>query len=386
MNLTLVLNLYLPSMGGVETAVNNLSKQFLKKGYAINIVTSKYPFYLKSQEFIDGINVYRLPFPSLIALYKPLFLLPINLIVKIALFPYTIYKMYRWFKRNRIEIVNIHYIGYYALTVLFTSYICKFKLVASLHGFNVCVLPFVSKRKSWIFRKVLERANYITACSESLLIDAQKRVPQIKEKCKVIPNGVNLDEFKHREKYQHPNPYIFSLANFYDFKGLDILIMAFKEVSEKHSNVDLIIAGDGNLRENLKELAGLLGLKQKVIFLGCISDRKKIVELFNGCEFFVLPSRCEPSGIVNLEAMAAGKAVISTNNCGVPEIVKDGINGILVKPKNDKALAEAIIRLLEDIDLRNKLGENGKKMVEWYSWDKAADSYSEIYEKILDDN
>lgn len=386
MNLTLIPNVYLPSVGGLEIAVNNLSKQLLKKGHRLNIITLKYPFHLKSCELLEGVSVNRLRFLTRLET-KGLDILNIRRSIKeIGLILCAVWRMWRLLKKYRPDIVNTHYTGPLVTIVLLLSYICKFKLVITLHGFNVHLLPLVSEGRGWVFRKILKRADYITACSQSLLIYAQRIVPEIKQKCRVIPNGVNLEEFKYREKYKYPNPYIFSLANFHDYKGLDILIICFQSVAEKYNNVDLIIAGDGFLREDYQRLADLLGLKNKVIFLGCVSDRGKIVELFNGCDFFVLPSRCEPFGIVNLEAMAAGKAIISTNNCGIPEVVKDGVNGILVSPKDDKALAEAIMRLLGDIDLRNKLGENGRKMVGQYSWNKVADSYLEIYEKILDGN
>lgn len=384
MKLALISKLYLPSIGGLEIAVNNLSKRLLKNGHRINIITQRIPSYVKSHELIDEVSVDRLSFSPTIVSPRLVFPMPINFIIKMILIGYAVCKM-RWlFKNNRIEIVNVHYIAEdFEPSVLLTSYICKFKLIVSLQGFNLNMPPLISKRKGWFFYRILKRADYVTACSQSLLTDAQRRVPEIKHKCKVIPNGVDLVEFKYREKHKHPNPYIFSLANFHHYKGLDILIMAFKEVSEKYANVDLIIVGDGYLRENHQELAGLLGLKDKIIFLGQVSEREKIVELFNGCEFFVLPSRCEPFGIVNLEAMAAGKAIVATNNGGIPEVVRDGVNGILVKPQDDKVLAEGIMRLLEDTDLRNRLGENGRKMVSQYAWERITDEYLKVYHKVL---
>lgn len=361
----LVPNAYLPVIGGVELIVHNLSKQLLKRGHNINIVTQRRS-HSGPRELIDGVIVDRIPFRSI---------------------PYAVCRIWRLLKKNRVEIVHIQNVSFSALSVLLVSYICKFKLIVTLQGsFSVSsrLFPAAAERRIWLFRRILKKADYVTACSRNLLIEAQKRVPEVEGKSGVINNGIDMEEFNQREKHVHSRPYIFSLANFYHHKGLDILIMAFKSVTEKYKNIDLIITGDGIMKEDYRRLAGLLGLKDKVIFWGS-ADRRAVVRLFNGCEFFVLPSRCEPFGIVNLEAMAAGKAIVAADSGGVPEIVKGGVNGILVRPGNDRALAKGMIRLLEDTELSDRLGENGRKMVDRYRWEKITDAYLDVYNKVLNE-
>ena len=377
MNITLIPDGYLPMTGGGELVVYNLSKQLLKKGHNVNIITPRYPRF-KSRELIDGIIVDRVSICSTNA----------SLIRRVGFTLYAVCKIWRLLKKNRTEIMQIHYVGFLAFSILLLSYIYKFKLVVRLSGSDVLfdLLAFASARNIWVLRKILKRADYVVTCSHSLLIDAQKRIPEIKGKSTVIYNGVDRDKFNRAKKYIHTRPYILSVANFKHYKGQDILIMAFKDIAEKYKNIDLILVGDGKMKENCQQFAGLLKLQDKVIFMGRISDRKKIAELFNGCEFFVLPSRYETFGIVNLEAMAAGKAILATNTGGVPEFVKNGINGILVNPKEDKTLTEEMMRLLEDVNLRNRLGENGKKMANWYSWQRMTDEYLNIYRKILNES
>jgi len=102
--------------------------------------------------------------------------------------------------------------------------------------------------------------------------------------------------------------------------------------------------------------------------------------LFDGCELFVLPSRHEPFGIVNMEAMASGKAIVATSVGGVPEIVRDGENGMLVPPDDPQALADAINRLLDDDPLRRRLGQAGRARAWNFAWSTITDQYLAVYE------
>jgi glycosyltransferase involved in cell wall biosynthesis len=161
-------------------------------------------------------------------------------------------------------------------------------------------------------------------------------------------------------------------------KGFDVLLRAWVMAGEL--GLDLLIAGDGMERANLEQLAMELGIGTRVKFIGR-SDRKKTAALFKGCEFFVLPSRHEPFGIVNLEAMAAGKAVIATRVGGVPEVVADGESGLLVPPNDVEQLGNAIARLCADSNLRVALGEAAAARAVDFDWAAITARYVDIYEK-----
>jgi glycosyltransferase involved in cell wall biosynthesis len=105
--------------------------------------------------------------------------------------------------------------------------------------------------------------------------------------------------------------------------------------------------------------------------------------LFQGCAFFVLPSRQEPLGIVNHEAMAASKAVIASRTGGVPEIVVDGETGLLVPPGEVEPLTWALRRLAGDLGLRARLGVAGRQRVRQFTWDALAAAYRQVYEAAL---
>ena len=141
---------------------------------------------------------------------------------------------------------------------------------------------------------------------------------------------------------------------------------------------DLVLAGDGPELENLKCLAGELGLGDCVHFPGR-ADRRQVAAYLSGCEFFVISSPAEPFGIVILEAMAAGAAVIAVNNGGPAEIITDGVNGLLAERSEPEQLAAAMQRLITDAPLRNRLAAAGKARAAEFAWPVIAGQYAEAY-------
>jgi glycosyltransferase involved in cell wall biosynthesis len=165
-------------------------------------------------------------------------------------------------------------------------------------------------------------------------------------------------------------------------KGFDTLVRAFADCVKEHRiEQDLILAGDGKDHELLKNLASQLGISSRVHFPGRV-DHAKAVQLFKGADLFVLPSRHEPFGIVNLEAMAAGIPLIATRVGGVPEFVEDGRNGILVKPDDTGALARAMVRVLGDADLRDRLVREGQQTAARFDWCSIASQYRQVYSRL----
>ena len=169
---------------------------------------------------------------------------------------------------------------------------------------------------------------------------------------------------------------MFAIGRHVRQKGFDILLRAYAGAALPGR--DLLLAGDGPEKGSLEKLAAELGLGSQVHFLGR-TDRKTTASLFAGCEWFVLPSREEPFGIVNLEAMAAGKAIIATRVGGVPEIVADGVNGILVEKENVAALAAALRQLAGNPAQRAQLGAAGRTRAQQFAWPNIAERYAAVY-------
>ena len=163
-------------------------------------------------------------------------------------------------------------------------------------------------------------------------------------------------------------------------KGMDYLIRAVGEVVKIHPHIKLLIVGDGELKKDLENLARDLGLTEKVIFLGL---RRDVPDFLEAIDIFALASPFEPFGIAVIEAMMMKKPVIGSNSGGIPEIVDDNINGLLVPPRNHQAFARAIIRLIENPELRKQLGEAArKKVIEKFSIQEYIKKMEELYKKL----
>ena len=148
----------------------------------------------------------------------------------------------------------------------------------------------------------------------------------------------------------------------------------------------LLIAGEGELREELEEKARSLKVNQKIIFLGKVSD-EKLKYCYQICDLFVLPSveSSEAFGIVQMEAMAYGKPVVNTNlPTGVPYVSINGETGFTVPPRDSKALANAINRILNHKELATKFSKNALKRVkEKFSKEKMLESIYLIYKELM---
>lgn len=149
------------------------------------------------------------------------------------------------------------------------------------------------------------------------------------------------------------------------FKGVNVLLRAFSQLVSQHQTIKLFLVGDGDLRAEYEKLAVDLGLTEKVKFFGRVNELEK-ERLYRECKFLVLPSinSGEAFGMVLVEAMACGKAVVATNLPGVRLVCQDGVNGFLARPGDANDLTKKMKTLLEDQELCNKFGEAGRKRVE----------------------
>ncbi|MEM2561990.1 MAG: glycosyltransferase family 4 protein, partial [Candidatus Bathyarchaeia archaeon] len=157
---------------------------------------------------------------------------------------------------------------------------------------------------------------------------------------------------------------------------------AAKKVFAEIKNVKVLIAGTGPLRNSLLRYAETKGVLDRIIFLGQVKD-EILPKLYNCCDVVVLPSLQEGQGIALLEAQAAAKPVVACRVGGVPEIVLDGETGILVQPREEE-LAMAMIKLLSDDNLREKMGMAGRRFVcENFTWEKCAEKMLNVYYEAI---
>ncbi len=161
---------------------------------------------------------------------------------------------------------------------------------------------------------------------------------------------------------------------------MEYLIRAFSYVRQKFPDVRLKIVGNGEYKEWLERLSINLALRSEVEFVPWV-HHEKLAELYQRALLVVIPSVFEPFGMVSLEAMACKRAVVASRLGGLRDIIEDHKTGFLVQPKDHLGLAQWIMTLLANKDLRNSMGEAGHKRVETqgYTWASIAEQVNKLY-------
>lgn len=199
------------------------------------------------------------------------------------------------------------------------------------------------------------------------------------ERIGVVPEGINTGAW---EKYVHHQPptsnpqplVILCVARQYPRKHIGDLLHAFALIYNRMPQARLRIVGDGPEHAKLVALAQQLDVDEKVTFTGSISDQAVKGE-YARCDVFCLPSVQEGFGIVFLEAMAAGKPVVSTTAAAIPEVVRHGETGVLVPPGDAHAIAGALLFLLANEEARTRYGAAGRTRVALYDWQRVAETF-----------
>ncbi len=208
-----------------------------------------------------------------------------------------------------------------------------------------------------------------------------------KKKVAIIPIGVDSREFRPVPTRKKGDIFFLSvLDGYHDFKGLDVLLGAVRIAKRDIPDLRLIVGGGGPRRGFYENASRSMGLSHNVEFVGAI-PQEKLIEYYNGCSLFVLPS-VDPSretfGIVLLEAMACGRPVIATEIAGPAEEIRESGAGLVIPPGDKKMLAEAIIRILRNRDLAAGMGIEGRRLAEKkYNWRRVAEQTAKLYEELI---
>ena len=251
-------------------------------------------------------------------------------------------------------------------------------------------LKTLYKIQDFFIKKIINDASVISVANEY----EQKIFSSLNKKSRIeiIRNGVNLKKLvsKHnfKEKYQINSNFILFVGRFSKSKGIETLINAFSIVKNelKDSNIHLVIMGvDFGYQAEMEKLIKKLNLSEEIKVIKN-PPRDDVISAYGESEFLVLPSQWELSPLVPLESFAFKKPVISTNSHGIPYTVQNNKNGILVEPKNSFELSNAIMKLLNDTELREKLGLSGYNFVnEECNCVSMAKNSLKLYEDILEE-
>lgn len=216
--------------------------------------------------------------------------------------------------------------------------------------------PLKSKFQGWRKRLVYQLATQIIANSNSTRDD-------VLEKYKLNPNKVITFYYSLIDiniSQQRKNEAMLCAGRFDLSKGQDVLFHAMAFLKDEFPTLHLNLLGGGKLETRYKSLIAELGLSNNVTFHGAVSHQDVLLAMASAV-FTVVPSRSEAFGLVNIESMAVGTPVIASAVGGIPEIIRDGVDGFLVPPDDPQALAEKIKMLYTNQALREKMGQNARQ-------------------------
>ena len=252
--------------------------------------------------------------------------------------------------------------------------------VITVHGETVYQIIH-QKRKFQKSKIAIENAGAVIGVSSQVV----KRITEYTNRTSnlfTVLNGYSTDSSLITKSSVEDKIFILFSASLIKRKGCDYTLRAFSKLYKKYLNTHLIIAGGGELLNDMKQYSRELGLDQRVTFTGTISHSEMLKKMA-ACDIFILPSYDEAFGVVYLEAMSFKKPVIGTEGEGIEDIIKDGENGLLVKPRDVASIVEKLELLIRSPKLRNELGIKGFNSIKNLTWENNAREMIKIYERLI---
>lgn len=361
---------YLADASSVHT--RKWTGHFVEKRHDVHVISFE-------DAKIEGVTVHVLKLPVLI---------------RNATFPLKVASIYRiktLIKKMEPDILHAHYVTNYGLF----GALCNFNpFVITAWGSDILIVPesrLISAIKRYIATYTLKKADSVT-CDAEHMKETMKRLGVPEEKIKLIYFGIDTRRFSPGQKSEklkvrlgvYNSPTIITLRNLRPVYDVESLIKSVPLVLKEIPESKFIIAGKGPEEERLKELAKSLGVSDSVKFIGFIPN-DELPEYLNSMDVYVSTSLSD-AGIAasTAEAMSCGLPVIVTDVADNKEWVEDGITGFVVPTKDPKLLAEKIIYLLQNENVRKKFGKISRKIIEERNnYHKEMGKMEKIYKELV---
>jgi glycosyltransferase involved in cell wall biosynthesis len=379
MKILQVIPYFTPKRGGDVSVCYNLSKQLVKLGHEVTIITSDFEYdeqYTKSLE-VTGVKV-----------------IPFHCVANIKLFLISL-SMNKWLKKEIIafDVIHMHDLRSYQ-SIIVHRYAKKYKIPYALqpHGSTPRIIE--KRRLKWLFDvafgyKILKDANRVISVSkEEAVYDQQMGVND--KKISVIYNGMDIESFKNlpeygrfRREYGIAGKIILYLGRIHKSKGIDFLINAFSKLIKEMDDVVLVIAGsDDGYKEELEKLVEKSNLSDKVRFTGFVEEKDKLSAYVDADLFMHTVRYMGGVGLTPLEAILCDTPVIVTEECG--EVVKEANCGYLVKYGDVNDLKQKMNRLIANPKEGAEMVARGKKYIkENLAWERVVREVEELYEDCV---
>jgi len=368
--------------GGTSVYIFKVYKQLLSKGFKIHIIISNtndelVPIKeLQESGYVVHVVPMKFAMPGLLGTIE-YFIRSTILSVKIC-------------KNENIDIIHANHI-YEGISGLFSSYVIDKPLIITFHGEG-------NPGAVWELKKIIR---YFVALKCTKIILLNKRQMSLfqnygfTQKILQLPTGVDIDEFNkleiNRNKVKESlgiskdEKLILTISFLNQRKNVELLLNAFAIMSHDNDNCKLLVVGGGPSYDRLLKLSEQLNIRENVIFTGRVMGRGKIIQFLQSADVFVLTSLEEGLPLVVLEAMAAKLPVVTTPAGGLPELIKNNYNGILVD-YDPLEVANAIKKVLDDAPFKGRLIENAYSCVSSeYSYDLIALNLETLYRSVIDE-
>ncbi|MBU0469453.1 MAG: glycosyltransferase family 4 protein [Candidatus Omnitrophica bacterium] len=351
--------------GGITAYLYTLTKGFVDKGHQVHIVSCGGD---TENSFRDiGAKVFNVDIRTKSELSPKIY--------------FNLSKIAKYIKDNGIDIIHSQTRVTQVMGALLKK-ITKRPYVSTCHGYF----------KPRFSRKLLPCwGDSVVAISGAVVTHLVDDFKVVKDKVTLVTSGIDLDKFnavdeatkmERRKGFGLKEGFLVGMvARLSDVKGQDILVATMPYVLKRFPDVKLVLFGQGKLESLLKEMVSKLSIKDNVIFDPTLS---KPSECMSALDVFIAPSRMEGLGLSVMEAQSCGLAVIGSRVGGIPSLIEDNKTGLLVEPENAEALAAAIIRLIEDEKLVQKLGKAAREYALLnYSSVSMIEQTMKVYEKNI---
>ena len=364
-----------PTFGGSGIVATELGKALADKGHEIHFITYSKPVrmdWFTKNMYYHKVSVSDYPLFE----YAPYELLLSSKLVDVAI-------------NQKLDVLHVHYAIPHASAAFFAQQILKTRnidlpFITTLHGTDITLL---GKDKSFqpVIEFAINQSNAVTAVSDSLKDDTYKFF-DIKKNIKVIPNFIDptlyrfAEDIELRAQFAERSEVIIThISNFRKVKRVEDVIRIFEGVQQQLS-AKLLLVGDGPELHQVKNLARELGISDKVFFLG---KSKRIEQITSISDIFLLPSETESFGLVALEAMASGVAVVSSNVGGLPEVNEDGVTGFLNEVGDIEGMIASVLNILKDKDTLARFKTNALEHSKKFEHRKIVPLYEKLYLSLV---
>jgi glycosyltransferase involved in cell wall biosynthesis len=365
----MIISNFHPVVGGTENQALLLCRALMQRGLGVAVLTRRVPG-LPAAEQVGGVRVNR----------------SIRVIDRGKLFGVTYFLTclaYLVSHRSEYDIIHCHILhGFHSLAALFVKLLFGKKVVIKVAS-SGALSDFLMLKNSlcgaWMLGFLTYADRVIALCRTSAAEARGHGFPDAR--ITVIPNGVDADRFVPAHGPAPGRSRLVYAGSLNAAKGLDVLIDAFSRLKERHAELMLDIFGSGPLEASLRHAAAAPGLAGSVALHGRVTDLERH---FDGTCIFVQPSLVEGMSNVILEAMAAGLPVVATRAGAAGDIIEDGATGLLVDPGSARQIQDAVLRLLCDEGLADRIGRAARALIESrYGIAQVAASYHALYRELI---